>query len=135
MNLQALQESLIKHEGVRARLYFDTEGVPTIGIGRNLNEPLSDKAIMFLYQEKVDESIAELDRAFKGWRNHSSEVQTVLIELQFAMGAPRLAGFKKMWAALKAKDYPKAATELLNSKWSEQVGKRAVTLAEQMRNG
>jgi lysozyme len=34
-----------------------------------------------------------------------------------------------------SKDYEEAADEMLDSKWAEQVGTRAVRLADQMRRG
>jgi lysozyme len=133
--MDALRASLIAHEGKERKPYTCTAGDLTIGVGRNLTKPLSDAAIDFLLTEDISESIAELDRAQKGWRDHSDNVQNVLIEMQFNMGANRLASFRKMWLALKDRDYNRAADEMLNSLWANQVGKRAKTLAERMRRG
>ena len=38
-----------------------------------------------------------------------------------------------MLRALRNRDYTTAAAEMLDSRWREQVGKRAETLAERMR--
>ena len=46
----------------------------------------------------------------------------------------RLFSFKKMLKALKKQDYVKASEEMLDSKWSEQVGQRAVDLSNMMLN-
>jgi len=43
--------------------------------------------------------------------------------------------FEKMLAALKIGDWDTAANEMRNSRWAEQVGQRAVTLATMMREG
>jgi lysozyme len=59
----------------------------------------------------------------------------VLIEMVFNLGMPRLMGFKKMLSALERKDYEQAAKEMLNSRWSVQVGNRATTMAQMMRVG
>jgi lysozyme len=59
----------------------------------------------------------------------------VLVNMTFNMGLPKLIGFEKMLLAVRAKDYEMAAVEMLASRWSEQVGDRALRLAEQMRTG
>jgi lysozyme len=59
----------------------------------------------------------------------------VLVNMIFNMGGRRLAGFRKMLAALQKKEYEQAAVEMLASAWAEQVGDRALRLAEQMRKG
>jgi lysozyme len=135
MNLAELRESLIKHEGWRNTVYTCTAGKPTIGVGHCLERPISVLAINQILSDDINDCIAEMDRAFNGWRNHDDARQNVLLELLFNLGAPRLAEFKRMWAALQAKDYAQAASELLDSKWAKQVGNRAVTLAERMRTG
>jgi len=135
MNREALKASLIAHEGKSRKLYTCTAGKPSIGVGRNLEKPLSDAAIDFLLEEDMDEAVAELNRAFPTWTMHSEVRQTVLAELMFNLGAPRLARFKRFWAAMAKTDYDTAAYELMSSIWAVQVGQRAVTLSERMRNG
>ena len=58
-----------------------------------------------------------------------------LIEMAFNMGAGNLARFKRMINALMAEDYEAAATQALDSKWADQVGKRADRIAERIRTG
>lgn len=136
MNLDAIKSSLYRHEGENLNLHKCPADKWTIGVGHNLEDrPISKRASTVILEDDIDVAIAELDRAFQGWRQHSDAIQDVLVELSFAMGAPKLAGFKKMWAALDARDYPEAANQLLDSKWATQVGKRAKTLAENMRAG
>ena len=36
MNLDALEQQLIEHEGLELDMYKDTMGIATIGVGRNL---------------------------------------------------------------------------------------------------
>lgn len=138
MNKAALVAQLIKHEGKRNLPYEDSEGVLTIGIGHNLDVPLSDQAIQHILEDDIQTAICELDRAFFGWRGYcrGNDVrENVLIEMMFNLGAPRLATFHKFWGAMKAHDYEVASKEMLDSKWAVQVGQRARTMAEQMRTG
>ena len=131
-----LEQSLIAHEGLKFKPYVDTVGKISCGIGRNLTDKgISEAEAMAMMRADIVESISELDRAFHGWRNHSQVRQDVLVELQFNMGANRLAGFKKFWAAMAVKDYATAASELMASKWATQVGQRAKTLSDRIRSG
>lgn len=132
LNPAALRKSLELHEGIKTKPYEDSEGNLTIGIGRNLDKGISKSLIDVMYQEDVAEAVAELDRAFTGWREHSEARQTVLVELMFNLGAPRLAGFKLFWLAMRAHNYPEAAKQLMDSLWAKQVKTRAVTLADRL---
>jgi lysozyme len=53
----------------------------------------------------------------------------------FNMNSQKLLQFRKMWTAIEAEDFERAAAEMLDSRWAEQVGQRAVDLAEIMRAG
>jgi lysozyme len=135
MNIPALVESLTKHEGLRLSMYTCSAGKPTIGIGHNLERPISERAAKVILDDDIADCIQDMDRAFPGWRAHSDARQNVLLEMCFNMGTVRLRKFKNMWAALEARDYDKAAEEMLLSSWRVQVGQRAHTLAERMRSG
>lgn len=128
-----LLASLKSHEGCRLKAYQDPIGIWTIGYGRNLQqlEITRDQAEVWLIEDAT-KAINELNRAFQGWKDHSETRQNVLIEMMFNMGAPRLAGFLKFWAALRDKNYHAAAQEMLSSRWASQVGQRAKTLAARM---
>ena len=53
----------------------------------------------------------------------------------FNMGISRLLGFRKALAAVRAHQWDTAAAEMLDSKWTGQVGARATRLAKMMRTG
>ena len=55
--------------------------------------------------------------------------------MMFNLGKTRLSKFVKMRDAIEDHDYNRAAKEMLDSKWADQVGNRAVELAELMRGG
>ena len=137
MNRQRLITSLIEHEGVRNLVYEDSVGILTIGIGHNVEEvPLTSAAIEFICNDDINIAVAELDREWNHWKRDLSEArQNVVIEMVFNLGWPRFSKFKKTIQAIKDKDYDKAADEMLDSKWAEQVGRRAENLAKQMRTG
>jgi len=124
---------LILQEGRRNFPYEDTEGKTTIGIGYNLTDlGLPDYIIDDLFDRTFTNAYKQA-REFK-WYNELTEVrQAVIVNMVFNLGAYRFAGFKRMIAALEAGNFKLASEEMLDSKWSHQVGKRALTLAAMMR--
>ena len=133
MNAERLRESLRIHEGVSLKPYEDSVGKITIGIGRNLDDNgISMQEAYHLLDNDILTAQKELDRYHPGWLGHSDLRQNVLIEMCFNLGGPKLNLFVKMWDALEKHDYAKAAAEMLDSKWADQVGRRAVTLSNMM---
>tara|TARA_R110000782_G_scaffold47256_4_gene104054 strand:+ start:10548 stop:10952 length:405 start_codon:yes stop_codon:yes gene_type:complete len=131
----SLQEDLIRHEGYRKHLYEDTEGHLTIGVGYNIDEKgLPDYIIKLLLSDTIIEAKTELARIYPTYQSLSRIRQDVLINMIFNLGAPRFQTFKKLWAALGNNDFDAAADEMLDSKWADQVGNRAIELSEKMRN-
>lgn len=128
--------SVKKHEGFRSRTYEDTVGIPTIGYGTNLLELeiCREQAEVWMRRdlEKVKEILSN-DERYCGIYNRVR--RETLIEMGYNLGTHGLFKFKKMWAAIEIGDYDTAATEMLDSKWSDQVGRRSNVLAEQMRTG
>lgn len=124
------------HEGLRLRAYQDSEGIWTIGYGRNLqileiSEPTAEKWLREDLQRAADRLYA-----WPTFSKISSLVRReVLIEMCYNLGYAGLYGFKRMWAAIREENWDLAAVEMLDSKWSRQVGRRAVVLANRMRTG
>jgi len=140
--------SIKYHEGAvqdartgKHKLYTDSVGVPTIGYGHNLEQGISERVADLLLQDDIGEAVSELNKHLEAELGPGAAGELygprldTLYEMSFNMGMPRLSQFKKMWAALAAKDYVSASSEMLDSRWADQVGRRAVTLAEQMQTG
>ena len=53
----------------------------------------------------------------------------------FNLGHPRLSKFKKFIQAMQVSDWERAAVEMMDSKWSGQVGDRAVRLRDRVLRG
>lgn len=117
--------------------YRDTAGKITVGYGRNL----SDRGLSFgeaehlLAIDAVD-VLSELSERLPFWPALDDTRRLVLADMAFNMGAPKLVGeWPKFLAAVERRDYQTAAQTMLGSKWRQQVGGRAVKLAEMMRTG
>ena len=63
MNLDALEQQLIEHEGLELDMYTDTVGIKTIGVGRNLEHVglRNEAEARFLLRSDILAIRAELD--------------------------------------------------------------------------
>ena len=136
MNAQRLAAQLNVDEGRRARIYLDTVGKWTGGVGRNLSDrDFSDDEIDLMLQNDIKGVEQDLDRRLPWWRQMSDARQNVLANMCFNLGIDRLLGFVNTLMLMRAGRYDAAAAEMLNSKWANQVGARAIRLAATMRKG
>ena len=136
MNVHHLLDQLIVHEGLRLKPYRCSAGKLTIGIGRNLEDRgITEVEARYLCLNDIGVVEVELTRNFPRWLELSERRQMALADMAFNLGWPRLSGFRRMLLAIEAGDYEAAAAEMLDSRWAQQVGRRAETLARMMREG
>ena len=142
MNLERLMESVKKHEGYRNKVYLDTLGKRTVGVGHLCVEDFweDDKE----YEEKfLMEILAEdLQNAIRGARELKEEydctdideiAQEIIVEMVFQLGKTGVSKFKNMWKALAEKNYIGASYEMLDSRWAKQTPNRAKAMADLMK--
>lgn len=127
-----LMEELARDEGKRNTMYYDSVGVPTIGIGHNLHEPLPDYIIEEIFKYDCDLHLQDCYK-LPYWEDLSQTRKRVIANMMFNLGPSRFNRFKKMNAALEAGDFHLAAAEMEDSKWYKQVGNRAERLCQAMR--
>lgn len=132
MNIEEFTKTVAKHEGLRLDMYQDTVGVPTIGYGHNLLEPISERAALIILEDDIIKTVNELNDRMPWWEDLPEKAQTVVASMVFNMGWPRFSRFKKMLGALEDRDYLRAATEMEDSLWFAQVKSRGVELKELM---
>ena len=132
--LRALLEA---HEGRRAFPYPDTAGKLTIGVGRNLTDRgLSEDEIDLLLANDIAIAAEACAEIFgPGFTGFAAPRRHALMSMAFNMGAPRLAGFRRMRAAIGVSDWDAAAAEALDSRWAAQTGRRAPEIASLLRGG
>lgn len=135
-----LVKQLIKHEGMKLRIYKDTVGKDTIGCGRNLSDVgiSKEEALLMLHNDikKADEAVVKA----LPWTIKMDRVRySVLVNMAFNMGIKGLLEFKNTLGFVKDGKYLEASKTMLDSLWAKQVGKnpgqRAYELSEQMRTG
>lgn len=131
----ALWQQLIRHEGVRLKVYSDSVGVPTIGVGRNLRDKgITHAEAMVLLEHDIDECVRDC-HTFSWFDGLDSVRQRVIVNMRFQLGAFGVRKFKNTLAAVARGDYESAANGMLKSLWAKQTPSRVVELAGMMRSG
>ena len=135
-NMRAIEELLIRHEGIRFKPYTDTVGKLSVGVGRNLDDKgISKEEAMYLLRNDIDESARDLANLIFNGRFYEFPVpvQHVLISMRFQLGRAGFRKFKKMIFAFQELDYEEAIVQMKASKWYGQVTKRADELIDMIR--
>ena len=141
---EELKKRIKEHEGFRDTVYKDSLGFATIGYGHLVTpEDHYKEGIEYSKQEldaqfEVDFQTAKLNAEKLIDDNNVTELfftaKCVLIEMVFQLGIGGVSKFKKMWEALKKKDYGEASFQMMDSRWANQTPLRAKKLAEVMRS-
>ena len=134
--MNKLIEQLKRHEGVELKPYKDTVGKWTIGVGRNLDDiGISEQEAEMLLLNDIKEAERQLI-ATMPWTQELDEVRfSALLNFVFNVGIGTASKFVNAMEALRQRNYDMAADEMLDSRWSKQVGQRSIEVTEQIRTG
>jgi len=150
-----LYNMIERHEGKRNKVYLDTKGIPTIGIGFNLQradasqklndigvnlnnilngEILTDQQIYSLFKDDIDTAISDAIIFIPSFNKQPELVKNIVVDMAFNLGLNKLLKFKDFRAALESNNYQEAANEMIDSEWYGQVGNRSKELVNIMRS-
>jgi len=157
VDVERLYDEVAQFEGVKETVYRDVNGIPHIGVGFNLTrddarrrlkslglsyddvlsgkQSMSQSAIRRLLQCTLEDASRDCHDIFSSFDELDDVRKRALINMAFNLGRPRLRKFVKMIEAVEARDFQRAADEMINSKWYGQVGARAQMLVRMMRTG
>jgi lysozyme len=141
MNIDKLREQLKIDEGVKYEIYEDHLGYATFGIGHLITDKdpeygwpvgtkISEDRVNEVFNSDVEKFINEAKKIFPDLDNKPESIQLVLVNMCFNLGAPRLSKFKKFIAAINNGEWIEAAVEMMDSRWAQQVGPRAMRLKQ-----
>lgn len=139
--INKLKEQLKIDEGVKYEIYEDHLGYATFGIGHLITDAdeeygwpigtkVSEDRVNEVFKTDVQKFINETQKVFPDLINKPDNIQIVLINMCFNLGAPRLSKFKKFIAAINDEQWIEAAVEMMDSRWARQVGPRAERLKQ-----
>ena len=145
MKTDKLMEELKYDEGVIYRIYKDHLGYPTFGIGhlivegdtekgQSVGTPVSEDRVTTAFDADIKLVLNDCVKLFSDFDELPEEVQRVIANMMFNMGYTRLNKFNNFKAAVNARDWNKAADEMIDSRWYRQVTKRAKRLVLRIRN-
>jgi lysozyme len=145
MNIDKLREELKIDEGCKYEIYLDHLGLPTFGIGhlilssdmeygQKVGTAVSEDRVNECFAKDVEVVLSECLQLYSGFAFLPEEAQLIIANMMFNMGRPRLSKFKGMKAAVDAGDYHRAAVEMVDSRWYQQVTNRADRLVARMRS-
>ena len=142
MNSERLLESVKKHEGYRNKVYLDTLGKRTVGVGHLCVEDFWMDGVEYEEEFLMDILKKDLQEAIRGAKELMEEhdcadiderAEEIIIEMVFQLGRTGVKKFRNMWKALAEHNYIGASFEMLDSKWAKQTPNRAKDMADQMK--
>ena len=145
MNKDRLREELADDEGCKFEIYLDHLGLPTFGIGALIKEhdpeygqpvgtPVSEDRVRKRFNLDIAVTIEDCQVLYDDFDDLPEEAQLVIANMMFNMGRPRLSKFKGMKAGVDARDWERAADEMVDSRWHDQVPNRAKRLVKRIRD-
>lgn len=156
VEIKDFMDFIESHEGKRRKVYMDTMGHPTIGIGFNLDRPdapkliseqgihfggvldgtveLSEQAIYTLFTVDVENVLKQVKELVPSFDQQPKDMQLVLVDMCFNLGKGGLSKFKKFLAAVEERNYSRAAAEMIDSRWYSQVGNRSKELVKMVKS-
>ena len=145
MNVEQLREQLKIDEGCVYEIYNDHLGYPTFGIGHLVRESdpengspigtkVSEDRVANAFDDDIGIVLSDCNKLYPDFEDLPEEAQQIIANMMFNMGRPRLSKFKGMKAGVDARDWNRAADEMVDSAWYRQVTNRANRLVERMRN-
>jgi len=144
MNLEILKKELAIDEGIRCQIYLDHLGYPTFGIGHLIKKDdpeygqpvgtdVSEERVDECFKEDIKITLGDCLKLYDDFYELPEEVQLIIANMMFNLGYPRLSKFRGMKRGVDAKDWNKAADEMVDSVWYTQVPNRAERLVQRMR--
>ena len=144
MNIEQLRKELEVDEGVKYEIYNDHLGYPTFGIGHlvrdtdpeagaALGTPVTEDRVIEAFNQDVETVLSDCNILYDDFGDLPEEAQLIIANMMFNLGRPRLSKFKGMKAGVDARDWKKAADEMVDSAWYRQVPNRAGRLVSRMK--
>ena len=145
MNKEVLKEQIKRHEGEVLEVYEDSLGYLTLGVGHLIQKsdpeygqpagtPVSQEVVDLYYADDFDKHVEETIHVCENnnivFDALPESIQHVLVNMCFNLGANRLGKFRNMLYAVSTSNWKEMASQMEDSRWFGQVGRRSVELQE-----
>jgi len=126
-------------------VYLDHLGYKTFGIGHlckatdpendfEVGTEVSEERVNECFLKDVEKVIEDCTILYDEFFTLPDEAQLIIANMMFNLGRPRLSKFIRMRENVNKGDWKSAASEMRDSKWYDQVTKRAQRLVDRMEN-
>jgi len=143
MKLLNFKAYITKHEGSRLKVYLDSLGIPTIGVGfclaragaresitavgADYDKILAGTLVLTLDQidkllnDDIKDCIDDLHKLFPNFDKMPQEAQSVLVDMRFQLGPARIRKFSNTMKAFQDGKWSDAANGIKTSAMYKQV--------------
>ena len=101
--------------------------------GEPVGTPVSEDRVIEAFNQDVETVLSDCNILYDDFGDLPEEAQLIIANMMFNLGRPRLSKFKGMKAGVDARDWKKAADEMVDSAWYRQVPNRAGRLVTRMK--
>ena len=142
MDMNRLLKSVKEHEGYRNKVYLDSLGKRTVGVGHLCvedfwedNKEYEEKFLLTILEHDLKSAIKSAEELCSDCPDLKDLAKETIVEMIFQLGKTGVSKFRNMWKALKQSppQYDVAATEMMDSRWAKQTPSRAKELSSIMR--
>ena len=122
-----------------------TQNKVTGGIGHMITEwddekyaevgvKISDEQVKAWFNKDIETVLSDCELLYDDFDHLPEEAQLIIANMMFNLGYPRLKKFVGMKAGVDARDWNKAADEMIDSNYYKQLPNRAGRLVKRMRS-
>jgi len=143
MDMDRLLKSVKQHEGYRNKVYLDSLGKRTVGVGHLCvedfwedNKEYEEKFLLTILEHDLKSAIKSAESLLKDRPDLKDLAKETIVEMIFQLGKTGVSKFRNMWKALQQNppQYDVAASEMLDSRWAKQTPNRAKEMSDHMRS-
>ena len=145
MNIEQLRKELELDEGCKHETYLCSQNVVTGGIGHMITEwddekylevgvDIPDEQVKAWFDKDIETVLSDCELLYDDFDYLPEEAQLIIANMMFNLGYPRLKKFVGMKAGVDARDWNKAADEMIDSNYYKQLPNRAGRLVKRMRS-
>ena len=143
MDMDRLLQSVKKHEGYRNKVYLDSLGKRTVGVGHLCVEDFweddkeyEEKFLLTILEHDLKSAIKSAEELCSDCPDLDDLAKETIAEMIFQLGETGVSKFRNMWKALESDppNYERASLEMLDSRWASQTPGRAKEMSDHMRD-
>ena len=145
MDIDQLRKEIEAYEGCKHENYLCSENVVTGGIGHMITEwddekytevgvEIPEEQVKAWFDKDIETVLSDCELLYDDFEHLPDDAQLIIANMMFNLGYPRLKKFVGMKSGVDARDWNKAADEMIDSNWYKQVPNRAGRLVKRMRS-